>query len=135
MWTTNNKFFGGTGSGGAGNAVVNALGEVLGVQILFLVYSSPPLMTVDDIVVMERAQMVQVIIGPVDTVGTGSTIGIVDVVMNDTGYDYHAYPYGDKGGSGRVWAGRCQSTVLRANFNYDLPYSNGDTVTVFMETQ
>ena len=25
----------------------------------------------------------------------------------------------------------CQSTVLRANFNYDLPYSNGDTVTVF----
>ena len=51
--------------------------------------------------------------------------------MNDTGYDYHAYPYGDKGGSGRVWADRCQSTVLRANFNYDLPYSNGDTVTVF----
>ena len=126
------NFFGGTGSGGAGNAVVNALGEVLGVQILFPGnYSSPPLMTVDDNCGNGKGANGTVIIGPVDTVGTGSTIGIVDVVMNDTGYDYHAYPYGDKGGSGRVWADRCQSTVLRANFSYDIPYSNGDTVTVF----
>ena len=59
-------------------------------------YSSPPLMTVDDNCGNGKGANGTVIIGPVDTVGTGSTIGIVDVVMNDTGYDYHAYPYGDK---------------------------------------
>ena len=126
------NFFGGTGSGGAGNAVVNALGEVLGVQILFPGnYSSPPLMTIDDNCGNGKGANGTVIIGPVDPVGTGSTIGIVDVVMDDTGYDYHTYPYGDKGGSGRVWANRCQTTVLRANFDWSLPYNNGDTITVF----
>ena len=31
-------------------------------------------------------------------------IGITDVIMDDTGYGYEGYPYGDKGGGGRVWA-------------------------------
>ena len=35
-----------------------------------------------------------------------------------------------KGGGGRVWANRCQTTVHRANYNWDLPYSLGQTVRV-----
>ena len=58
-------------------------------------------------------------------------IGVTDVIMDDTGYGYEAYPYGDRGSIGRVWANRCQTTVHRANYDWDTPYSRGDTVTVY----
>ena len=56
--------------------------------------------------------------------------GITNVVIIDPGFGYEGYPYGDKGGGGRVWANRCQTTVHRANYNWDLPYSLGQTVRV-----
>ena len=59
------------------------------------------------------------------------TIGVVAVVITDPGYGYDNIPKGDKGGSGRVWADRCQTTVLRANFDWDIPYSNRQTITLF----
>lgn len=64
---------------------------------------------------------------PVD----GPSVGIVDVVIDDPGYGYEGYPYGDKGGGGRVWANRCQTSVHRSNYNWDSPYSLGQTITVF----
>tara|TARA_Y100000004_G_C8954786_1_gene430249 strand:- start:884 stop:4483 length:3600 start_codon:yes stop_codon:yes gene_type:complete len=57
--------------------------------------------------------------------------GISDVIIEDPGYGYHPYPYGDKGGSGRVWADRCQTTILRANFNWDIPSSLGTVKTAY----
>ena len=30
-------------------------------------------------------------------------IGVTDVIIEDSGYGYEAYAYGDKGGMGRVW--------------------------------
>ena len=56
--------------------------------------------------------------------------GIINVVITDPGFGYEGYPYGDKGGGGRVWANRCQTTVHRANYKWDLPYSLGQTVRV-----
>ena len=58
-------------------------------------------------------------------------IGITDVIMENSGYGYEGYPYGDKGGGGRVWANRCQTTVHRANYDWDAPYSNGATITAY----
>ena len=58
-------------------------------------------------------------------------IGITDVIIENSGYGYEGYPYGDKGGGGRVWANRCQTTVHRANYDWDAPYSNGDTITAY----
>ena len=58
-------------------------------------------------------------------------IGVANVIMDDTGYGYEGYPYGDKGGGGRVWANRCQTTVHRANYNWDIPYSKGRTITAY----
>ena len=58
-------------------------------------------------------------------------IGVVGVLIDDSGYGYEGYPYGDKGGGGRVWAGRCQTTVHRANYDWDIPYSNGATITAY----
>ena len=57
--------------------------------------------------------------------------GIINVVITDPGFGYQGYPWGNKGGGGRVWANRCQTTVHRANYNWDLPYSLGQTVRVY----
>ena len=71
--------------------------------------------------------------GPGDD-GTGpgdDGTGIIDVVITDPGYGYEAFPYGDKGGGGRVWANRCQTSVHRADYRWDIPYSLGQTVRVY----
>ena len=57
--------------------------------------------------------------------------GVSDVVMLDPGYGYDSFPIGDKGGSGRVWADRCQTSVHRANFDWDIPHTEGQTITLF----
>ena len=53
------------------------------------------------------------------------------VVMEDTGYGYEGFPYGDKGGGGRVWADRCQTIVQRANYDWDIPYSKGRVISLY----
>jgi hypothetical protein len=58
-------------------------------------------------------------------------IGVTDVVMDDSGYNYLQNPTGEKGGGGRVWANRCQTTVQRANFNWDTPYNKDDEITAY----
>ena len=138
-----NVVFWGGGSGASGNAVVNSLGEILGVQIITPGnYSSPPLVAFEDACGNGKGANGTAVIGPIDTGdgsdgtddGTGSDgsdTGVINVIMNDSGYDYEAFPYGDKGGSGRVWANRCQSTILRANFDWDSPYSSGQTAVAF----
>ncbi len=134
-----NVVFWGGGSGASGNAVINAVGEVLGVQIITPGnYSTPPLIEFQDACGNGNGANGTTVIGPVPTGDDGESgdsddddLGVVDVVINDPGYGYEPFPYGDKGGSGRVWANRCQSTVLRANYDWDIPYSNGQTVTVF----
>ena len=121
-------FWGGNGSGASGNAVLNVAGEILGVQVITPGnYTSPPLIEFQDACGNGKGASGTVVVGPGDNGGNGVT----DVIINDSGYGYEPFPYGDKGGSGRVWANRCQSTVLRANYDWDLPYSNGQTATVF----
>ena len=117
-------FFGGNGSGGTGNAIINTVGEILGVQIITPGrYESPPLIEFQDACGNGK--------GGSGTVVIDDNGGITNVIIDNPGYGYEGFPYGDKGGSGRVWADRCQSTVLRANYDWDIPYSNGQTVTVF----
>ena len=117
-------FYGGNGSGGTGNAIINTVGEILGVQIITPGnYESPPLVEFQDACGNGN--------GGSGTVVIDDDGGITNVIIDEPGYGYEGFPYGDKGGGGRVWADRCQSTVLRANYDWDIPYSNGQTVTVF----
>ena len=132
------NFWGGSGSGGVGNAVVNTLGEVLGVQILNNgSYSSAPSLQFEDSCGNGQGATGIVVIGPVGdgSDGDGSPgddgTGIVDIVITDPGYGYEAFPYGDKGSAGKVWANRCQTTVHRANYDWDPPYSLGRTIRVY----
>ena len=138
-------FFGGNGSGGTGNAIINTVGEILGVQIITPGnYESPPLIEFQDACGNGNGAVGTVVIGPISG-GDGNQVddgdddgdgipggnGITNVIINDPGYGYEPFPYGDKGGGGRVWANRCQTTVLRGNYDWDIPASNGKTLTVF----
>ena len=58
-------------------------------------------------------------------------IGVKNVIIENSGYGYEAYPYGSKGGSGRVWADRCQTTLQRANYDWERPRSNGEVLTAY----
>ena len=61
-------------------------------------------------------------------IGTATVTGVTKVLIPNTGYGYTASPNGSRGGMGRVWAGRCQTIVKRANRKWDPPYDPGEVV-------
>jgi hypothetical protein len=71
--------------------------------------------------------------------GTGTGIGpkpgdLVDgiskIIVLDSGGGYLSTPDGSQGGDGRTWADRCQSTIRRADGNWDYPYSPGEVMDI-----
>ena len=76
-------------------------------------------------------EVVNIICGPHHTTPTTTGIGVTQVIVKETGFGYLAKPDGSQGGMNRTWAGRCQTTVHRANLNWDVPYSEGDVITLY----
>lgn len=62
---------------------------------------------------------------------TTTVTGVTGVVINKPGYGYLPKPDGSKGGMNRTWADRCQTTVRRANDDWDPPYSEGQLIKLF----
>jgi len=144
-------FWGGNGSGASGNAVLNVFGDIIGVDIVSGgSYTSPPLISFEDNCGNGHGAVGIPVLGPTPTDGDdgddddgddgdltdGETspdpgFPVVDVVIPNTGYDYLPVPDGSKGGSGRTWAGRCQTIVQRANGKWDTPYSEGRVIRLF----
>lgn len=56
--------------------------------------------------------------------------GITKIVVIDSGTDYLPKPDGSRGGDGRVWASRCQSTIRRSDGNWEYPYSPGEIMQI-----
>ena len=154
-------FWGGIGSGASGNAVVNAVGDIIGVDIITPgVYSRAPVINFEDdcgngrgatgIPVIDSPLPFDAAGNPIDgnsgtdgdgtggdgtdgdgTDGDVSSGGISGVVITNPGYNYLPSPNGSRGGMGRVWADRCQSIVRRANGDWDTPYSEGKVIRLF----
>jgi hypothetical protein len=62
---------------------------------------------------------------------TGEIVsGITKVVIIDNGTEYLPKPDGSKGGDERTWATRCQSTIRRADGNWDYPYNPGEIMNI-----
>lgn len=118
------EFFGGGGSGATGNAIINAVGEILGVDIITpgSGYTSAPFVSF------------------VDSCGNGngatgiaildSNGGVSSVAMDNSGTGYLSSPDGSLGGDERTWATADQTTVKRSDGTYDQPYSPGQTFQV-----
>lgn len=53
--------------------------------------------------------------------GEGFTIGIIDLIVEESGINYLSSPNGDFGGSGRVWAFNNETIIERSNKKIDPP--------------
>ncbi len=117
------EFFGGGGSGAAGNAIIGAAGTLLGVDIILpgSGYTDVPF------------------VGFKDSCGKGGGASgtavindgqVVDVIMNETGTGYIPAPDGSQGGDGTTWADADETTVKKADGTYEVPYKPQEVITV-----
>lgn len=140
------EFFGGGGSGAAGNAIISAAGEIMGVDITLpgSNYTSAPFVRFVDACGKGKGAVGRAVLGRVnvtlgsgvlptlDTEGTGegSTIGVTGVIMDENGSGYLSAPDGDLGGDGRIWSEKGQTTVQRSDGTYDRPYVPGEDIEI-----
>lgn len=133
------RFWGGGGVGAIGNAIIGATGEVLGIDILStgIGYNSNTRVAVEDPCGQGNGAVGQVVLGPSRSPGSGPGTrpwkpgtGIVDVIMTRPGTGYNNKYDGSKGGMGRTWAGKNQTTVRRENGKYERPLNPGSRIEV-----
>lgn len=149
------SFWGGGGRGATGNAIVSAAGNILGIDIVSpgFGYSKAPFVTIEDSCGRGKGATAVAVIGdvpyvpppgqtePVGVTTTDTTTGttpkpgdvvkgITQVIMIDNGTEYLSKPDGSKGGDERTWATRCQSTIRRADGNWEYPYNPGEIMNI-----
>jgi len=135
------EFFGGGGSGAAGNAIISATGQILGVDITSFGsgYARAPFVKFYDACGIGRGATGRAVLGNVPltddpqiigTSPTGTTIGVVSVIITDPGVNYLSSPNGDRGGDGRVWSTADNTTVKHPDGTYDIPYPPGTNIDV-----
>ena len=117
------EFFGGGGSGAAGNAIIGAAGTLLGVDIILpgSGYTDVPFVSFKDSCGKG---------GGATGIAVISDGQVVDVIMNDSGTGYLPAPDGSQGGDGATWADADETTVKRGDGTYDVPYQPGEVITV-----
>ena len=117
------EFIGGGGDGAKGNVIVSALTTILGVDIIApgFNYSSPPRIKFIDSCDSGKGATGRAVIENGE---------VVRVIMDDTGIDYLPAPDGSRGGDGRTWADKDETTIKRSDGTYDLPYKPGNVVRV-----
>ena len=118
------SFFGGGGSGAAANAIISATGDLLGVNIISPGhgYTSPPTVYFVDECGNGSGAVAQV------AISTSGTVS--NVVVIDPGTGYLPAPNGSRGGEGRTWATRCQSTIKHADGTWEPPYDPGSIMNI-----
>ena len=134
-------FWGGSGKGATGNAIVSAAGDLLGVDIINSgsgYEEKKPFLSIKDECGKGRGGYGKAILGPVCLQDDGTYVpcdggeytGVVGVLIEGSGYGYLPVPDGSLGGEGRTWAEPDQTTVHRSNGTWDLPYSPGQIIAV-----
>lgn len=135
------SFFGGGGSGAAGNAIISSAGSILGVDITvggsnYGGAGGSPFVDIQDSCGSGSGSAARATIGKVTrniTNPDGSVTqvvedGIVDVVIEDPGAGYLAAPNGNKGGDGRTFSKYGETIIKRADGSYDIPYKAGEEI-------
>ena len=140
------EFIGGGGSGATGNVIVSALTTVLGVDIITPGggYIGAPRLKFNDSCNKGKGAVGTAVMGqvpvqvtttlPDGTTTTGpdptgkTTLGVTQIIMEETGIDYLPAPDGSQGGDGRTWAESDETTVKKADGTYDMPYKPGSVI-------
>ena len=127
------EFIGGGGSGATGNVIVSALTTVLGVDIITPGggYIGPPRLKFTDSCNTGKGAAGRAVMGqvPVEGSTTGeTTLGVTQIIIDDTGIDYLQAGDGRQGGDGRTWANADETTVKHSDGTYDMPYKPGTVI-------
>jgi len=124
------EFFGGSGSGATGNAIVSATGKILGVDITNggVGYSSAPTVRFVDGCGKGSGAVARSIIST--GIGTTSSGTVTGVVVNEAGAGYISVADGSLGGDGKEWAKNYDTTIQRKDGTYDVPYPPGETIEI-----
>jgi hypothetical protein len=138
------EFYGGGGSGAAGNAIISATGDILGVDLTSFGsgYTSAPVVNFIDNCGQGNGARGRAILGTgtggtggtgdTGTGGTGGTGGqVIEVIIESPGFGYLPDFDGSRGGDGRTWATPEQVTIEREDGTYDTPYDPGEIFDVF----
>ena len=118
------EFYGGGGSGAAGNAIIGLSGDILGIDITSSGsgYTSAPFVNFRDNCGNGRGASGRA------QVSNGQ---VVNVIIDEPGTGYLPTADGSLGGDGRTWAQSGDTIVKRADGTYDLPYKSGSIVNLF----
>ena len=118
------EFYGGGGSGASANAIISATGDILGVDISSpgFGYNSAPIVNFIDNCGLGRGARARAI------VEDGQ---VIQVIIENPGFNYLPDFDGSRGGDGRVWATPEQVTIQRADGTFDTPYNPGEPFEVF----
>ncbi len=112
-----------SGGENIGGTSVNVNGPNIGGGVVTSVnVNGPNTVTID-------SPITRTVIGATFAFDSGeTTMGISQIVMDDTGIDYLPAPDGSQGGDGRTWAEKDETTVKRADGTYDIPYGPGEII-------
>lgn len=141
------SFWGSDGSGTTANAVISALGEIIGINIITpgSGYTYPPTVSINDSCGAGTGAYGTAVIGDVyvrpdgtpvpggQTPGPDDTLvtGVTGIIMNNSGYGYLPSPDGSVGGMGRTIANRCQSLIRRGDTNkWEGPFDPGEVIEI-----
>ena len=127
------SFWGADGSGTTGDVIVNAVGQILGVNIILpgKGYTKPPIVQFEDRCGHGVGAYATAVIGEYTDDDGNTQVGVTDVVMGQGGYDYLPSPDKSYGGNGNVIADRCQSIIRRGDTNiWEGPFNEGDVFEV-----
>lgn len=133
-------FWGADGNGATGNVVVSLAGEILGVDIITpgrgYSKTKPPAVQFEDNCGSGSGVVGTAVVGDYeytdpDTGETSTETGVLDVIIDNPGYDYLPYPDGSYGGGGRTVADRCQSILRRGDTNkWEGPFNEGEVIEI-----
>ena len=125
-------FWGADGSGTTADAVISAAGEILGVNIITpgKNYSYAPTVRFEDNCGAGVGANGTAVIGEYIDDNGNTQVGVIDVIIDNTGYNYLPNEDGSVGGMGRTIADRCQSLIRRADNTWDGPFNSGDIIEI-----
>ena len=126
------EFFG-SGSGAAGNLIIGAAGEVMGIDMKSFGIGYDPQKTfakVKDQCGKGKGAVIKPIIDIYTDEDGNRQTGVIDIEIVYSGTGYLPAPDGSKGGNGYTWADPDDTIVKRENGDYETPRPPGNVLVV-----